>query len=204
MAGIPTATWAIFGVVVAGLVAIHLIATGGSWTLSQAAQDRIGITPARTLADGVRHLWAGFFHTTPTHIAFNLALFAAAFPLAAGAAPLRTFGIAYLIGPASVFTLHLLVVRPLAAAGVPYAVQAMDRSLVGFSVIAYATAGMAIAVLALRQPVVALVASGVVVAFELVVGLSGATGPFIFVYHLVGFGLGWAVRSFAKGFFNPA
>ncbi|MEK6986154.1 MAG: hypothetical protein AABX89_07215 [Candidatus Thermoplasmatota archaeon] len=197
MAGIPTATWATYGAVVAGLVAIHLIATGGSWTLSQAAQDRIGITPARTLADGVRHLWAGFFHTTPGHIAFNLLVFSAAFPFAAGASPVRSFAVAYLIGPLSVLTLHLTVVRPLAATGFPYAVQAMERSLVGFSVIAYATLGMAIAVLALRQPVAALVASGIVVAFELVVGLSGTTGPFIFVYHLVGFGVGWAVRSFA-------
>ena len=199
-----TPTVAVYACVVGGLVVLHLVATGGTWTLAQATLDRIGITPARTLVDGVRHLWAGFFHSNALHIGFNLILFSAAFPLAAGQTPLRAFAVAYLIGPLSVLTLHLAVVRPLAAAGWPYAVSAMDRSLVGFSVIAYATAGMAFAVLAERNALAAALIAGGVLVVELVAGLSGATGPFIFVYHLVGFALGWAARAAAKGFFAGA
>lgn len=189
----PLPAWTVWGAAVALLLGIHLIASSGSFTLAEPRLSQIGITPATTLTHWWRHLWAGLFHTTPLHIVFNLALFTAAFFFATnGHDPLRTLLGAYWIGPVSVFLLHLILVLPLAHAGLPYAVSALDRPLVGFSVITYAVVGMALA----QAPLPWMLGlSGLVVAFEVVGGaVLQATGPFIFVYHLVGFGLGFLAR----------
>jgi hypothetical protein len=183
---------AVVAVALAGLGAIHAVASGGTFTLRPGVLAAVGITPATTLSRGWLHLVAGLFHTTPLHIGFNLALFAAALPFAArGHSAWGTLGAAYLVGPAVVLAAHLLLVRPLAAAGMPYAVAAMDLPLVGFSVIAYATAGMAVA----QAPAAwAVGLSCLVLAFELGAGLGRFTGPFIFAYHLLGFAAGALLR----------
>jgi hypothetical protein len=184
-----------FLAVVAGLLAIHLVASAGTFTLTEPRLSRIAITPATTLSLWWRHLWAGLFHTTPLHILFNLALFSLAFPFAIrGHTPLGTFLSGYAIGPVVVLLLHLALVRPLAGAGIPYAVGAMHVPLVGFSVIAYSIAGMA--VMALPSPTLRLGVVGAVLAFEVVGGaVLRATGPFIFVYHLAGFCTGMLLRT---------
>lgn len=180
--------------VVAILVVVHLFASGGTFTIRPATLHAVGITPETTLSRWWNHFAAGFFHTTPLHILFNLALFSVAFPFAIRGQNVGwTLAAAYLVSLIGVFVLHLALVRPLAAAGVPYAVQAMTIPLVGFSVVAYTTAGMAVAGLA--SPVAALLFAGAVLVFEVGGGLSGLTGPFIFVYHLMGFSAGLAITG---------
>jgi hypothetical protein len=176
------------------LLVLHLIATQGTFTLGPARLQALGVTPATTLTQWWRHLYAGLFHTTPVHILFNLALFALAFPFAIrGHAPLGTLLTGYAIGPTVVLLLHLLLVRPLAAGGLPYAVAALNVPLVGFSVIAYGILGMATA--AIPSPTFRLGLVAVVLAFEVTAGaVLRATGPFIFVYHLAGFATGMLVR----------
>lgn len=98
---------------------------------------------------------------------------------------------AYWIGPFVVFTLHLLLVLPLARLGLPYAVGALDYRLVGFSVMAYSIAGAAFTPAA--PPTVAWFAAGLV-AYEVALAVL-YTGPFIFAYHLGGFALGYWVRT---------
>ncbi|HUR62715.1 MAG TPA: hypothetical protein VM286_10185 [Candidatus Thermoplasmatota archaeon] len=183
-----------FLAVVTGLLALHLVASAGSFTLTEPRLSRIAITPASTLSMWWRHLWAGLFHTTPLHILFNLALFSLAFPFAIrGHTPLATFLTGYAIGPIVVLLLHLALVRPLAGAGIPYAVGAMHVPLVGFSVIAYSIAGMA--TMAIPSPALRLGTVVLVLAFEVTAGvLLRATGPFIFVYHLAGFSTGMVLR----------
>lgn len=184
----------IYGCAALLLLAVHSVTTGFSGTLQEPRLSSVGITPATTLTHWWRHLWAGLVHTNVAHIAFNLALFTIAFPFAMrGHDPLRTLLGAYWIGPVTVFVLHVLVVLPLAQGGFAYALSALHRPLVGFSVIAYALAGMA--VVQAPRPI-ALGITATVVAFELTVGaVLRFTGPFIFAYHLAGFGVGALMRG---------
>lgn len=174
------------------LAGVFAVSTHGTGHLSDAAKEQLAVTPATTLSRGWRHLWAGVFHNDPIHLTYNLAVFAAAFVFATRQmGPWATLANAYWIGPFTVFTLHLTVVLPLAAAQVPYAVRALDFSLVGFSVMAYSIAGAA---LTLAPAWVAGATFGALVAYELALAAFG-TGPFIWLYHLGGFALGYWVRT---------
>lgn len=173
------------------LLAIHVVASGGTGRILASVQDRVAVTPATTLSHGLRHLVAGLFHSTWGHIAFNLGLFALAYPVASQAASApKLLLFAYLAAPACVLLLHLVLVRPMAGAGNAYALSAMDRPLVGFSVMAYTIAGVATRHVAASRPLAGAALAALVAAFELVVGLTGRTGPYIFVYHLAGFTAG--------------
>jgi hypothetical protein len=175
------------------LAAVHLVVAGPSGHLDEAARSRLAITPATTLSHWWRHLWAGLFHKSWAHLAFNVTVFALGLTVASRAmSPWVPLGNAYWIGPFTVFAIHLLVILPLATWNVPYAVRALDVPLVGFSVMAYSMAGMATTTLA---PAATWIVVGAVVALELTVGLLGATAPFVAVYHLAGFGLGFWVRT---------
>ncbi len=179
--------------IVGVLVTVHLIASGGTLTIKPTVLQAVAITPETTLSRWWNHLVAGFVHTSALHIVFNLALFSLAFPYATRSHSVAsTLAAAYAISLFGVLILHLALVRPLAAAGWPYAQAAMTIPLVGFSVIAYATAGMAVADFA--SPLAAFAVTGLVVAFELGAGLGRFTGPFIFVYHVMGFFAGIATR----------
>lgn len=187
--------WIVMVVVMGALVGLHLLATNATGTLDDPVRARLAVTPETTLTQWWHHLWAGFFHHSWGHLAYNLAVFALAFPLAArqqGA--LVTLGNAYWIGPFTVFALHLLLVLPLAAAGAPYAVRALNYPLVGFSVMAYSIAGMAMTAASVPFTVAAVLA---LVIFETAMALY-VTGPFIAVYHLAGFGLGFWVRTLLR------
>lgn len=187
----PAGVLILMGVVMGGLVALHLVATRGTGDLREPEKSALAVTPPTTLTQWWHHLWAGFFHHSWGHLAFNLAVFAVAFPLATRQmGPVQAMANAYWIGPFVVLTLHLLLVLPLAKAGVPYAVAALDHHLVGFSVMAYSLAGAAFT---LASPGAAAVAFAGLVAFELVLAVL-TTGPFIFAYHLGGFALGYWVR----------
>jgi hypothetical protein len=186
------ATLVAMGLVAAGLLAIHLAATHATGRLHEPVLSRAAVTPATTLSLWWHHAWAGLFHKSWGHLAYNLAVFAAAFPFAARQqGPWATLGQAYWMGPFTVFTLHLLLVLPLAGAGVPYAVRALDVPLVGFSVMAYAMAGMALAAAPLA--VAAAVAAGVLVLET--ASAVWVTAPFVSVYHVAGLGLGFWVRT---------
>lgn len=188
----PTPVLLTLGSVVAALLGLHLWATHGTGALTDPLRAHLAVTPATTLSRWWHHLWAGFFHHSWGHIAYNLTVFAVAFPFAARQmGPLATMANAYWIGPFVVFTLHLLLVLPLANAGVPYAAKALGYPLVGFSVMAYSLVGAALT-LAPAKP--ALLFAAGLLAFEAVLAVV-ATGPFIAVYHIGGFALGYYVRT---------
>ena len=195
-------TWHPLGVFLSGLgvmlalAAVHAVATHGTGQLGDAAKAQLAITPATTLSHGWRHLWAGFFHTDLLHIGYNLAVFAVSFWFATRQMSWAgTLANMYWIGPFTVFTLHLLVVLPLAKLGLPYAVAALHKPLVGFSVMAYSVAGAAFT---LAPAWVAAAFAVFLVAYELVLAAFG-TGPFIWLYHLGGFALGYWVRTLWLG-----
>jgi membrane associated rhomboid family serine protease len=183
----------VMGLVMAALLALHLAATRGTGDLREPERSRLAVTPATTLSHWWHHLYSGLFHKSWGHIGYNLAVFAAAFVFATRQmGPLQAMANAYWIGPFVVFTLHLLLVLPLAHAGLSYAVKALDYPLVGFSVMAYSVAGAAFV---LAPPAWALGFAGSLVVYEVAMAAFGATGPFIFAYHLGGFGLGYWVRT---------
>lgn len=192
-----------FLAVAAALAAIHLLAGGaqGHGTIRPGLLARVAVTPATTLSRWHAHFVAGFFHHGWAHLAFNLTLLGSAALLAArqGRGP-TALAAGLVIGPVVVLLLHLVLVRPLAAAGSGYAVAALPVPLVGFSVMAYAMLGVAATPL---PPGPRLAVAAAVLALELVVGLGlRATAPFVFVYHLVGFaaGSGWgALRAAGSG-----
>jgi hypothetical protein len=184
------------GGVVVLLLALHLVATHGTWHLGESAKQHLAITPATTLTQAWRHLWAGLFHNDPLHLGYNCAVFAVAFAFATRQmSPQLTLANMYWIGPFTVFALHLLVVLPLAKAGLPYAVDALHKPLVGFSVMAYSVAGAA---LTLAPGWVAALSFAGLVVYEVVLAAFG-TGPFIWLYHLGGFALGYWVRTLWLG-----
>ncbi len=188
----PANVWLVMGGVMAFLLALHLVATHGTGELHDPERRPLAVTPETTLTHWWRHLWAGLFHKSWGHLAYNLAVFAVAFPFATRAmGPLQTMANAYWIGPSVVFTLHLLLVLPLARLGVDYAQGALDYPLVGFSVMAYSIAGAAFV---LAPATAALGFAGALVLFELAMAAFGSTGPFIWLYHLGGFATGYWVR----------
>lgn len=185
-------TWLPGGLVAAGLLGLHLLATNGTGTLSDTWRAHVAVTPATTLSHAWRHLVAGFFHKSWGHLAYNLTVFAVAYTFATRQmSPALTLANAYWIGPFVVFTLHLLLVLPLARLGVPYATGALSYPLVGFSVMAYSIAGAA---LTLAPKPVAVAVFAAVAAFEVLLAVL-STGPFIFLYHLGGLALGYWVRT---------
>ncbi len=182
---------ATMAIVALGLLALHVWATGGTGTLAEPMRSRLAVTPATTLSLWWHHAWAGLFHKSWGHLAFNLAVFVVAFPFATRQmGPLATLGNAYWIGPFVVFSLHLALVLPLAHADVPYAVRALDYPLVGFSVMAYSMAGAA---LTLAPWKAAALTGALVVLFETAMA-AWSTGPFIAAYHVGGLALGYWVR----------
>jgi hypothetical protein len=191
----PLPVVAVLLAVAALLVGLHLWATKGTGELREPEQSRLAVTPRTTLSLWYHHLWAGLFHKSWGHLAYNLAVFAVAFPLATRTmGPVQTMAHAYWIGPAVVLALHLLVVLPLANAGAPYAMRSLDYPLVGFSVMAYSIAGAA---LTLAPPKTAIVVAAGLVAFEALLAVV-STGPFIGLYHTVGFAVGYLVRSLLR------
>jgi membrane associated rhomboid family serine protease len=192
----PINVLVVMGAVLLLLLGLHLAATRGTGDLRDPEQSKLAVTPRTSLSLWWHHLWAGLFHKSWGHIAYNLVVFAVAFPLAARAmGPLQTMANAYWIGPFTVFALHLLVVLPLARAGVGYAQGALDYPLVGFSVMAYSVAGAAFV---LAPPLVAAGFAVALVAFEAAMAGLGSTGPFIWLYHLGGFGMGFWVRTLLR------
>jgi hypothetical protein len=186
------ATWVCLGVVAAALLTVHLVATRGTGHLEGQPLATASVTPATTLTHWWHHLWAGFFHHSWGHLAYNVAVLAVALPFAARQQPAwLTLANAYWIGPFVVFTLHLALVLPLAHAGVPYAERALDYRLVGYSVMAYSIAGMA---LTLAPANAAWIAAGALAVYEAALAVW-VTGPFIGVYHVAGFGMGYWVRT---------
>ncbi len=181
--------------VVLGLASIFLSTTAGNgFRLTDDTKNRVAITPATTVSKFHRHLIAGLFHDNLAHIGFNLAIFTAGYWFATQrAAPFVTVGPSYGIGILVVFLTHLVIVLPLAKMGLPYAERALDYPLVGFSVIAYATLGAGVH---LFPTFTQLIVFGVVLAFEVGAGIF-VTGPFISVYHVTGFLMGFYIRSLA-------
>jgi hypothetical protein len=188
----PWLSVSVYASVVLTLVGIFVITTHRSgFRLEDGLLDSLAITPATTLSHFHRHLTAGLFHTNYLHLAFNVGIFSVGFWFAQkGQHAATTVAAAYLVGIATVLALHLFVVIPLATAGSTYAVGALGRPLVGFSVIAYATLGMALN----HVPSVVAWAVLLVVVVGEVLAAVFVTGPFISVYHLAGFGLGFYVR----------
>lgn len=176
------------------LLAAHLAAAGADGQLEGPMLDRLAVTPLQALDLSPHLLWAGLFHFSWQHLAYNLVLFAVAFPLATRGGgrwtPFTTLASAVAVSLAVVLVLPALVIRPLAGLGIAYAADALDERLVGASIAIYAVAGAALARLP-RRVAAPLAAAGIVA--EVVAALVG-TRPFVFAFHLAGLALGYAVR----------
>lgn len=182
----------VFAAVVLLLVGVFLATTlPSSLRLPEDVKRRVAVTPATTVGRFPLHFVANLFHENLAHIAFNLLVFTAGFWLATRRAdPAATVGTSYALGIFTVFLLQIALVIPLARLGLPYAVEALHRPLVGFSVIAYATLGAGITVL---PPAGQWSILGGVLVFE-VAAAAFVTAPFISVYHLGGLAMGYYVR----------
>lgn len=178
--------------VIASLVVVFVASTyQNRFRLSEEHQKKVAITPATTVSRFHIHFVAGSFHHSVVHIAFNLTIFTIGYWLATQRFhPVTTVATSYAISMVSVFLLHIFLVLPLAKLGLPYAVRSLDVPLVGFSVIAYATLGAGIHELPRAGQIATALA---VVLFEVAAGVV-VTAPFVSVYHIVGFAIGFYIR----------
>lgn len=176
------------------LAALYAWSSGWTTSITQAWMARVSISPATTWTAWPNYVVAAFFHRNPAHLLYNLVVFSVAFPLATrGHSVPGTLGWMLLIGPTVVFLVHVLWIRVMAARGMGSAVAAMDVGLVGFSVMAYAMAGMALA-----KTSWGLYAVAGAVGLELLAGLvMHATGPYIWLYHVLGLGAGFVLRRYS-------
>lgn len=183
----------VYAAFVLALSTIFLVTSASNgFRLSEETKSRVALTPATTVSQFQRHFIGGLFHDNVVHIGFNLTVFTIGYVLATQrAAPVLTAATSYSIGILAVFLTHIFIVIPLARMGLAYAQNALDHPLVGFSVIAYATLGAGLHVL--PKAAQWWVAGGIIV-FEAGAALF-VTAPFVSVYHLTGFGLGFYIRS---------
>jgi len=172
------------------LIAVHLVAAG-THRLPAETLERVGASAGTLLSEPWRQLTALWFHHGWGHLAYNLAVLGATWPVARRRLGPWTVPLALLASPLVGILVDLALVLPLAAADWSYAVAARDNLLVGASVAVMAGAGMAWWALPRRWHLPVAVAY---VAYEAVLAL-GVTQPFVGVYHVAGASLGaWMGR----------
>lgn len=178
------------------LLAVHVAVTRGG-VLPDALREQFGASAATVASRPWAQATAFWFHESWGHIGYNLAVLAATMPFAVGAHGPRVVLLGMLASVLAGFFVNLLLIQPLAAAGLSYAADHMTRRLVGASVVVFAGAGMAWA--AWGGPGWARAAALVgFVAFEAALAAFGVTRPWVWAYHvtggLLGVGFGLAMR----------
>lgn len=134
------------------------------------------------------HFTAPAFHNGWGHLAYNATLLLVGLPFA-----VRRFGarstvpLAYLASPLAGILVDIAIVLPLAALGMPAAIDAAPRRLVGASVVAFAGIGLA---LVAKGPRFIVAGTIFLAAYEVVLLTLGATAGFTWCYHLAGLGMG--------------
>lgn len=176
-------SWWIVAAIALVMTTIHVVVSWGQGgRLHEPFLSRVAVWPEIAFRDAWHYPIALFFHFSYQHMTYNIVLFALAFPLAAAAhGRFRVLALSYLASPIVLFLLFNAIVRPLAASGVDYAVDALDVSLVGFSIAAYATAGLALAAMPWRPA--AIITAGFVANDAIIALLPFGTRPFVFAYH---------------------
>lgn len=183
--------WLALGLILGILWTIHLAATWrNGFALPDATRANVGASAQTVWSRFHAHFVAPFFHDGLFHIAYNSVLFALALPVAWRAFGWPALPLAYLASPIAGILVDALLILPLAARGVPMAVEAAPDRLVGASVIAFALVGMALVALAPRMGQWVFAAVAAVVLYEAILALTGTTRPFVWAYHLGGFGIG--------------
>lgn len=150
--------------------------------------DIVGASATTVISRAYAHVTSPFFHNSNGHLAYNSLLILVGVTLATRALGARAILYAFLISVATGILVDLVVVLPLAAAGLPAAVAAAPVRLVGASVFAFGALGLGL------QPKWGLVAIPFLGAYEVALALSGVTQGFVWCYHLAGFVLGVALR----------
>lgn len=174
------------------LAAVHALATAShGWVLPEALRAWFGASPATTLTRPWALFAAPFLHDDLFHLSYNLAVLALVLPPALAAAGVaRGLAAAYLTSPLASAFVNLALILPLAHLGWGWAQAAVEPRLVGASVMVFAAAGIALATRSWRGSTIALVAVAYV-AYEVVLAATGTTRPFVGVYHVTGFALGF-------------
>lgn len=136
------------------------------------------------------HFTAPFLHNGWGHLAYNAALLLIGLPVAVRRLGARlAVPLAYLASPVAGILVDLAIVLPLAALGVPAAVDAAPLRLVGASVVAFAGIGLA---LVARGPRWIVGGTALLAAYEVALRVGGVTEGFTWCYHLAGLGVGLA------------
>lgn len=176
------------------LAAIHLLLTGSNgWVLADSLRAWYGASPETTLSRPWALFVAPFFHDDVFHLGYNLALLLAVAPPALEAVGVaRGLAAAYLASPLASAFVNLALILPLASLGWGWAQAALEPRLVGASVMIFAAAGIALATREWRGTTIALVAAAYL-AYETVLAATGTTRPFVGVYHVTGFAVGFGL-----------
>lgn len=176
------------------LWSIHLAATtSNGLALPDATRERVGASADTVWSRFHAHFVAPLFHDGLAHIAYNSVLFAIALPIALRAFGAKAILFGYLASPIAGIAVDVLLILPMAKAGSSAAAEIAATRLVGASVIAFALGGMALVALwAKLGPLAFAIAAGVVV-YEIILATLAITRPYIWAYHLTGFGVGAAM-----------
>lgn len=188
--------WLVLGGVLAFLGSVHAIATAThGFVLPESVRERVGASADTVWSRFHAHFVGPFFHDNLFHILYNSAIFALVLPIAFRAYGPKSLLLGYLASPISGIAVDVLLVLPLAKTGWAPAIEAAQAKLVGASVVAFALAGMALVSLVPRLGPWALAVAGGIVIYELVLAAFELTRPFVWAYHLTGFGLGAAMGA---------
>lgn len=179
------------GLVLVLLWSIHLVATfRHGLVLPDAARSAVGASAETVWSRLYAQFSAPFFHDNLFHIAYNSVLFGIGIPVAINAFGGRVLPVAYLASPIAGVLVDALIILPLAKSGNAVAIAAAPSRLVGASVVAFALLGMALLASSPRGGGWTAAIGLAVVAYEATLAFTGVTRPFVWAYHLSGFGLG--------------
>lgn len=171
------------------LVAVHLAATRGTGVLPDAVREQFGASAATVASRPWAQATAFWFHRSWGHLAYNLAVLLAATPWAVGAYGPRVVLLGMLASVLAGFLVDLLLILPLAAAGLSHAADHAAHRLVGASVVAFAGAGMAWTAWDGVGWLRAAAFAGFVL-LEVGLAVLGATRPWVWAFHVAGGALG--------------
>lgn len=193
--------WIVLVAVLGVLWTIHVVATSSNGlALPDTVRERVGASADTVWSRFHAHFVAPCFHDGLFHIAYNTVLFAIALPIAFRAYGPNAIAFGYLASPIAGILVDVLLILPLAKAGSATAAEIAQTRLVGASVVAFALGGMALASLAPRfGPTPVFLIAAAIVLYEVLLAATATTRPFIWAYHLGGFGIG---HSFSRFFLS--
>lgn len=178
------------------LLAIHLIATKGTWDLPAHLKQWVGSDAGSILTRPWALFTSQFFHNHRFHVLYNITIMMATLPFAIQTHGVRTLAAIVVASMIAVAAVNLMLVLPLHTVW-DHASAVLHGRLVGASVAIFAGAGIAWTVWNGPLWAKALALLGFV-TYEVILGITGRTSEFVAIYHLagtaVGIGMGKALQ----------